>query len=169
MWALAIVAGVVVVLILYVAYRGRYYRAVFSEENFREFHEKLSAAISQAQRKSPGEPPSPNDGTGFTTRAGLAVGVTWKCQEGVQAVHLSLSQVGQVTTRAVCSRFGFFTIVMFEDLKAELSPFYTNSGVHHLLFRFPAGMNLLLRNFDATFARYSNDYRPIPFRHEQKA
>jgi hypothetical protein len=57
---------------------------------------------------------------------------------------------------------------MFENLKAELSPFYTNNGVHHLVFRFYTGANLQLCEFDAAFARYAKDYKPVPFRQKLK-
>jgi hypothetical protein len=166
MWTIALLGGVVIVLISYVALRSRYYRTVFSEGNFREFHQKLAAAISRAMCKPSHDQPSPNDGTGFATRAGLAVAVTCNSQDGRQTLHVSLSQIGQITTHAVCSRFGFFTTVMFESLNVELSPYYTDSGVHHLVFRFPTFPSLQFHDFDTAFARYLKDYKPLPFRHE---
>jgi len=167
MW-IAIVSIVLIALVVwYVVSRGRYYNRIFSGESFREFHGALSRAVAAAQRKQPDEPPSVDDGTGFVTSAGLAVGVTCgKGGTGIQILHISLSQAGQVTTHALCSRFGFFVAAMLGDMKGELTPYYTDSGVHHLVFRFEAPA-LRLQDFDSSYARYSSDYKPVPFRHEK--
>lgn len=167
MWILAVIGGLVVLVALYVACRGRYYTRLFSARSFREFHRGLSRAIEAAQRKAPDQPPSRDDGTAFVTDSGLAVAVTSsKGDDGNQALHISLSQPGQVTTHALCSRFGFFAVAMFEDVKGELTPYYTDSGVHHLVFRLQTP-TVHLQNFDLCFARYLSNYKPVPFRHEK--
>jgi len=167
MWILVVIGGLVVVIILYVASRSRYYGRLYSIENFREFYQKLSAAIVTAQCKGQVPSPSPNDGTGFVTTAGLGVAVTCrKSDESNQMVHVSLSQPGQATTHALCARFAFFVVAMFGGIKGELTPYYTDSGVHHLVFRFQTAI-LQLQDFDTTYARYVSDFKPIPFRHEK--
>jgi hypothetical protein len=164
------IAAVILVLILvawYVASSGGYYKRLFSRESFREFHGGLSRAIAAAQRMQPGELPSVDGGTAFVTSSGLAIGVTcYKEDTAIQTLHISLSQAGQLTTHAACSRFGFFVTAMLGDMKGELIPYYTDSGVHHLVFRFQAPA-LRLEDFDSSYARYSSDYKPVPFRHEK--
>jgi len=167
MWTLVVIGGLIAVVALYVVSRGRYYGRLFSVASFREFHEKLSAAIAAAQRKGQDQPPSTNDGTAFVTTSGLGVAVTCsKRVDGNQTVHISLSQPGQTTTHALCSRFAFFSVAMFEGMKSDLSPYYTDSGIHHLVFRFQTLISQL-QDFDVTYARYLSDYKPIPFRHEK--
>jgi len=167
MWPIVVFGGLIVVVALCVASRGRYYGRLFSVDNFREFHGALSRAVAAAQSKQPNEPPSPDDGTGFVTSSGLAVAVSYsKADTGIQTLHISLSQAGQVTTHALCSRFGFFVATMLSHIRSELTPYYTDSGVHHLVFRFQATA-LRLQDFDSSYARYAGDYKPIPFRHEK--
>jgi hypothetical protein len=164
MWILVISGGLILAIITsFVIFRGRYYRGLFSAESFREFHQGLSKGITAATSKAPNQTPSPDDATAFVTSFGLAAGVTSNIgEDGRQTLHISMSQPGQITTHTVCSRFGFFTIVMFGGLKAELSPYYTESGVHHLVFRFETVVTSVL-DFDAAYARYLKDYRAVPF------
>src|SRR5262245_57393078 len=119
MWLAVVIAIVIVIALmaLYVASRGRYYRRIFSEESFREFHDSLSRAIAAAQTKGRDQPPSAEDGTGFVTSAGLAVGVTCNRENDIQTLHISLSQAGQITTHALCSRFGFFAVTIVGNAK----------------------------------------------------
>jgi len=165
MW-IAVVASLIVLIAVFVATRGRYYKRLFSTESFREFHGSLSRAVELAQHKRPDQPPALEDGTAFVTEAGLAVGVTCtNGDDGHQTLHISLSQRGNVTTHAVCSRFGFFVAAMLGSAKGELTPFYADSGVHHLVFRLQA-LTIQVQSFDSSYARYLNDYKPVPFRHE---
>jgi hypothetical protein len=169
MWPAVIIAVsiVVVLLALYVASRGRYYSRIFSEGSFREFHDALARAIEAAQGKGPEQPPSPDDGTGFVTSAGIAAGVTCtRERDGTQILHISLSQAGQITTHALCSRFGFFATTLLGNVKGSLTPYFTDSGVHHLVFRFSTAITQL-EGFDSCYARYVKEYKPIPFRHEK--
>ena len=167
MWDLILFGGLIVVVALFVVSNFRYYKRLFSAESFREFHRGLSMAIETARRKAPDQPPSGGDGTVFVTRSGLAVAVTFENgDEGNQTIHISLSQAGRVTTDSVCSRFAFFAVAMFGGVKLELTPYYTDSGVHHLVFRL-RGPAVHLKDFDSTYARFAEDYKPIPFRHEK--
>jgi hypothetical protein len=166
MWIAAVIAVLIVLAVLYMASRSRYYARLFSAESFREFHGGLSKGIEIAQRKNPDEPPSLDDGTAFVTGPGLAVAVTCTRHNGFDELHISLSQAGQVTTHALCSRFSFFAAIIVGDTKGELTPYYTESGVHHLVFR-NCTPSIPLRNFDSTYARYLSDYTPVPFRCEK--
>ena len=166
MWIPVVIAVLIVLVALYVTLRGRYYARLFSAESFREFHSALSKAVDVAQHKPPDQRPSTADGTGFVTGPGLAVCVTCsKGDDGIQTLHISLSQARPVT-RAVCSRFGFFALVMLGDAKGELTPYFTASGVHHLVFRLQAA-TIPLQDFESSLARYLTDYKPIPFRYEK--
>jgi hypothetical protein len=167
MWELVLFGGLISVVALLVVSKFRYCKRLFSTESFREFHRELSNAIETAQRKAPDQPPSGDDGTAFVTHSGLAVAVTAENgAEGNQTIHISLSQAGRVTTHSVCSRFAFFAVAMFRGVNLELVPYYTDSGVHHLLFRL-RGPAVHLQDFDSTYPRWAKDYRPIPFRHEK--
>jgi len=165
MWDL-VLGGLIWVVALFVAYRVRYCKRLVSAESFREFHRGLSRAIETAQRKAPDQPPSGDDGTAFVTLSGLTVVVTFENDEGNQTIHISLSQAGQVTSHTVCSRFAFFAAAMFGDVKLELTPYYTDSGVHHLVFGL-RGPAVHLQDFDSTYPRYAKNYRPMLFRHER--
>jgi hypothetical protein len=167
MWTLVVIGGLILIVGFFVLSRGRYYGRLFSVDSFREFHGTLSKAFAVAQGKQPNEPASINDGTGFMTSSGLAVGVSCsKESTGTQKLHVSLSQPGNITTHELCSRFGFFVVAMLGDARGEFTPFYTDSGVHHLVFRFQAPV-MRLQDFDSSYAQYLSSYKPIAFRHEK--
>ena len=68
-----IVGGVVVmVVVAFIVSRGRYYRRMFSDENFREFYTGLLRAIESAKAAREDQEPNIDDGTAFITDAGLA-------------------------------------------------------------------------------------------------
>ncbi len=147
----------------FVASRRRYYDRMFSEENFRVVHSGLSRAIEVARKKNADVPPSDDDGTAFVSDAGLAVGVTWSNDDaGSCTLHISMSQAGQITTDAVCSRFGFFIVAMLSGNTAELAPFSTESGVHHFVYRLQSG-DVSVKEFDTAYSAYVADYKRIPF------
>ena len=59
---------------------------------------------------------------------------------------------------------------MFSDMQFELTPYYTDSGVHHLVFQFQTSV-IRLHDFDSSYERYTNDYKrgdkSIRFRYEK--
>ena len=162
MWFLIIV-GVVAVIAVggFIASRGRYYAKMYSESNFRSYYDAVSRAVGIARAKAANTEPRLDDGTAFVTDAGLAVAITCPA-DGSPALHISLSQPGGHTTRAVCSHFGFFALAMFAKNKADLHAFSTESGVHHLVFRFQS-QDFSIQDFAAANAMYRTEYRPIPF------
>lgn len=164
----AIVVIVAVGLIGFVIHQsGRYYRRLFSDESYREFFGGLTHALDVARSKAPGAAPALGDRTAFQTASGLAVGVSASDDEGGGlSVHVSLSQVGRPTTHAACSHFGFLVVNMLDQNRATLTPFFTDSGVHHLLFQFES-RDLLIRPFDEVVAVHRDAFSPIPFRHER--
>lgn len=165
---LAIVVIVAVALIGFAIHRsGRYYRRLFSDESYREFFDGITHALEVAQSKAPGAAPAVEDRTAFQTASGLAVGVSASDDDGGGLnVHVSLSQVGRPTTHAACSHFGFLVVNMLSQNRATLTPFFTDSGVHHLVFHFES-RNLLVRSFDEVVAAHRDAFSPIPFRHER--
>jgi len=168
MWILIAIVGLIVLAVgAYIVPRHRYYGRMFSEANFRAFHSGLSRAVDVAQEKSAGNPPNVEDGSAFMTDAGLAVGVTAPTGEsGQHALHISMSQPGARTTHAVCSRFGFFAVAMLGGEKVEITPYFTESGVHHLVIRsHPREASVLA--FDEAHSVYLNKYRAIPFEYQE--
>ena len=168
MWiAIGCVALLLAVVGVYIVSLSRYYGRMFSEANFRAFHSGLSTAVKTAQEKGEDADPSLDDGTAFVTDAGLAVGATWNgYEDGAHTLHISMSQPGGNTTHAACSRFGFFALAMLQDNKAELTPFFTESGVHHLVFRFQS-QDLKILDFKASDSAYRAEYKAIPFKYEK--
>lgn len=162
----AILAVLVVVVVGgYFAWLSRYYKRMNSEENFREFHSRLSQAVGVADSRNAVDQPSLEDGTAFLTKAGLAVCVTFGTDDdGFERLHVSMSQPGDRTTQSVSSRFGFFATAMFGENKADLMPYFTESGIHHLVFFFRRHIrDLTIRQFDEAYSVYLAEYTPIPF------
>lgn len=164
MWIKVVFGALVVIAVgVYIVSRSRYYRRMFSEAGFREFYSGLSAAIEVAKGKGADGEPRLDDGSAFRTAAGLGVCVTcYTNDNGSQSLHISLSQTEGPTTHGVCSGYGFFTMAMLRENKAELVPYFTKSGVHHLDFRFQS-LDLKVLDFDAVYSVYLAEYRPIPF------
>ena len=164
MWWVLVGSVVVILIAAYVITRGRYYKRMFSDGNFREFHARLSQAIEKAMGKNETQDPSLEDGTGFLTEAGLGVGVTFDPCDGGYVLQVSMSQPSGPTTHVVCSRFGFFTVAMLWDNESEIVPFFTQSGVHHLRFVLQS-QDVTLLDFEKSFSHYLNEYRPVPFQY----
>jgi hypothetical protein len=167
MWILLIIVALIAIAtVVYTVSSGRHYGRMFSDANFRAFHNALSRAIEVARGKSASSEFSLDDGTAFVTDAGLGVSVTLFPQgDGSHALHIAMSQAGRHTTHSVCSRFGFFTVAMLKDNKAELVPYFTASSVHHLVFRLQSP-DVAVQDFDATYSQYRDEYRPIPFQYQ---
>jgi hypothetical protein len=132
---------------LRLASQSRFYDRVFSEANYRAFHNGLSEAVVLARSKravDPGE----EKAIGFMTGAGLSACVTW--DEGLNQLHISFQQLIGPTTHAVCSLFGYFTLTMLEenDVQFTRPPFFTDSRIHHLILQFQPNHDLRLRDFD---------------------
>ena len=165
--AFAMFAGLAILgMAAFALWRGSYYRRIYSDEHFREFHRRLSEAIERAKLSEPGTTPAVEAKTAFVTDAGLAVAVTFDADEQRrQVLHISLSQPGSATTHAVCARFGFFVPAMLSENKAVLTPTCTSSGVHHLRFTFPS-REVSIREFGSCYTDYQQEYRPIPFQSE---
>lgn len=164
MWIVIVFATLTVMAVAgYSVSRGRCCKQMFSKANFQSFHKRLSDALEVAKRKENRSRPSVVDGSAFVTGAGLAIGVSFSCSEsGNQALHISMSQPGEQTTHAVCSRFGFFASAMLRENQAELTPFFTESGVHHLMFRFRSP-DVSVQEFNEAYSAYASGYKPVPF------
>jgi hypothetical protein len=165
MWQAIVVAIVVAGVATFVLLKLRYYSRMFSESHFREFHGSLAAAIHAAMQ-DPGatqDPGADQRTPRFVTRAGLTVAVTFSSlSEGRYTLYISLSQPGQVPTHAVGRHFGTFIVAMLQGNKAELTPYFTDSGVRHLPFQL-AAPTVTVQDFDASNAAYRE------FIHEDKA
>jgi hypothetical protein len=166
MWIiLTIVVLLAIIVAAYLVSCSRYYGRMFSDAHLSAFHGALLSAIQAARSKHTNNEPRLTDGTAFVTDAGLGVGVTLCSQnDGVHALHISMSQTGRYTTHSVCSRFGFFVVAMLGRNQFELLPYFTASSVHHLVFRLHSP-DITLQNFAATYAQYRNEYKPIQFQY----
>ena len=55
---------------------------------------------------------------------------------------------------------------MLRENKADLMPFFTESGVHHLVFCFRS-RDLIVQGFDVAHSLYLDEYKPIPFEYQE--
>jgi hypothetical protein len=55
---------------------------------------------------------------------------------------------------------------MLRANEAELVPFFAESRVHHLVFRFKS-QDLKVQDFDGVYAAYQAEYSPIPFKYQK--
>ena len=153
---IAVVSGAV---LLY--RRGAYYGRIFAPAHFWEVYSTFMGLIEaerEAQR-SGDQLPRPSRAV---TSAGLVLGVTYRSDGDDPVLHISLSQQGRATTGAVANRFGFFLLSAVNGNKLSLDPFFTGSGVHHLVFK-GALAPLAVNDFDTTFDAYRSSYRPLAF------
>jgi len=157
-----IIAGAVLVAVASFVLYGRagYYRRIFSEEHFHEVHSTfLDLLQTQSQGAAHQGSTAPSSAL---TSAGLVLGVTYRAAGDDPMLHVSLSQQARPTTGAVANRFAFFLLCVLSRNRLRLDPFFTASGVHHLVF---AGKlaELALNDFPVAFAAYHSGYRPLPF------
>lgn len=146
-WA---IPGIVVALaVAGLVRRAKYYGRLFSDAHFREVYDGFVPALGP--------------GGAFVTSAGLAVAVTRTEVDGRRILHVSLSQASGYTTSAVAGRFGFFLVAILNRNKMNLDPFFTRSGVRHLIFASPAAAPLEINDFDSVIQHYRSGYRPLPY------
>jgi hypothetical protein len=161
MWEAVVVAIMVALLAVLGLSKVRYYRRMFSEDHFREFHGALAVAIRSATQD-----PGADERTRFITRAGLGAAVTFSSpREGRYALHISLSQPGRMTTHAVSSHFGAFIVAMLQGNNAELTPYFTNTGVRHFPFQI-AAPTATVQDFESSYSAYRQflrERKPLPF------
>ena len=153
-----VIAIIVVLAVAVFGLGGAYYGHLFSEAHFREFHASLARAI-HAATATPDNPES----AAFITGGGVKTAVTFsRRDEGGHTLHISLSQSERATTHSFGMRFAFFVVAMLQGNGAELTPFFTSTGVRHLSFDV-ASPTVAIQDFDAAHARYRSSYEPIPF------
>ena len=147
-WA---IVGVVVALAVagHVARRAKYYGRLFSDAHFREVYDEFVPALGAEHA--------------FVTSAGLAIAVTRTEVDDRRVVHVSLSQASGYTTSSVAGRFGFFLVAILNRNKMDLDPFFTRTGVHHLVFASPAATPVEINDFDTVMQDYRRNYRPLPY------
>lgn len=144
------ILGIVAALALagFVAQRAKYYRRLFSDAHFREVYDAFVLSLGS--------------GRAFVTSAGLTVAVTRTESGDRRVLHVSLSQTSGYTTYSVAGRFGFFLVAILNRNKMDLDPFFTRSGVRHLVFAYPAAP-LEINDFDNVIQQYRRGYRPLPY------
>jgi len=140
----------------------QFYYRLFSKANFRAFHSGLSQATELAREKRT-VVRGANDVVFFMTGAGLQVGVSW--DQRSSQLHISMEQQIRPTTHAVCSRFGYFALVMFAENRGHFAetPCFTASGVHHIVFQFQLNDELKIREYDSVQAICDAKGGGIPF------
>lgn len=158
-----IIAGVVLVAALAFVFYGRagYYRRIFSDEHFQEVYSTF-VDLLRAQRPSGLPADSPAAPSTALTSAGLVLGVTYRAAGDDPVLHISLSQQEPPTTRALANRFAFFLLCVLDRNKLGLNPFFTDSGVHHLVFTGQL-TELTLNDFSVAFEAYRSSFQPLPF------
>ena len=163
-WA-ALAAAFGLALAIPVSRRMSLYRRMFSEGNFREFHERFAAAVqtvTEVRRRAVNEADATVAGDSFVTSAQLAIAVTASLANGRHVLHVSLSQTSGYTTSSVANRFGFFLITMLDQNKLELDLFFTPSRVHHLVFTSDTD-GLRVSDFASVDEHCRSGYRPLPY------
>lgn len=56
--------------------------------------------------------------------------------------------------------------LMLAENNAEITPFFTESGVHHLAFRLQS-QDLNVPDFATAQALYLDEYSPVPFQYQE--
>lgn len=163
MWEADVAAILVALVATFGLSRARYYRRMFSESHFREFHGALAAAIRAATQE-----PGGDERTRFVTQAGLGAAVTFSSpSDGRYTLHISLSQPGRMTTHAVSRHFGALIVAMLQGNKAELAPYLTNTGVRHFPFQV-AAPTVTVQDFASSYSAYRQflrEHKELPFQH----
>ena len=160
---LAVLATAGVGIAAFVGSRRRKLAAILSRAHFEELHELFVTGVRAAE-SSPDAEPDPEAGTAFVTSAGIGIGIS-AAADDAQRLHVSISQVGTVTTSAVASRVAFFVLATLGRNKLAVDPFVTHSRVHHLEVAHQHA-SLAVRPFAEVFAAYEHHYEPLPFRLE---
>jgi hypothetical protein len=104
------------------------------------------------------------------TSQGLALVVTRHRTDEAAVLHVSISQRDRPTTQAVASRAAFIILAALARNPAELSPFFTESRVFHLVlvYRGEAMTRPLeLRPADEVLVEYMTGYRPVSFAYRE--
>ena len=161
-WILIPLLLIVLLILIFLISKSRYYRRMFSQGHFLEVHERFTAALRTALKCSGDTTPNPDDGTAFISSAGLLIAVSNHFEEGRHALHVSISQPGVVNTHAVANRFSFFFLAILGGNTMDLSPFYSQNHVQHLVL-IRDNPELQINAFEESYADYRRNFRPIPF------
>lgn len=166
MWEVVTAAILIALIAVLALSRVRYYRRMFSDSHFREFHNAMATAIHAASATGDPQEKTNEGEIFFTTKAGLGAVVTFSAlPEGGYNLHISLSQPGRMTTSAVSRHFGLFIIAMLQGNKAELMPYFTDTGVRHLSFQLPSPV-ATIQDYGAarlSYEKYVRENRTVSF------
>src|SRR5215813_10730234 len=164
MWAaLWITIGVAVAVAIGIARLSARYRRMFSEDHFKEVHDRFAVAIKTVQDASRTSTGDTRTEDKFITSAKLGIVVSEHRVDERQVLHVSLSQTTGLTTSAVAGRFGYFLVSILNRNQMELDPFVRPSGVRHLVFAWN-GAPLAINDFGSVMEQYRTKYQPLPFR-----
>ncbi|MGC4042796.1 MAG: hypothetical protein QM758_03220 [Armatimonas sp.] len=154
----------------FVITRSRKYSRLFNEATFEEFYERLTEAIRAAVRTQ-GDPSVENfieNGTAFRLSADIAASVTFAQRKDGFILHIALSQPDHfVTTHSVATHFGFFILAMLNKNRAEMTPFYTPSSVHHIVLKLESA-DIVFNSFEESYREYRENYQPFRFEAEDE-
>jgi hypothetical protein len=172
-WGSAALLAFGVVALIYVVRRARYYGRLFAPAHLREIHAALVELVERVpERDDPTAAPAPDDASDCSrvTSQGLALVVTRHRTDEAAVLHVSISQRDRPTTQAVASRAAFIILAALARNPAELSPFFTESRVFHLVlvYRGEAMTRPLeLRPADEVLVEYMTGYRPVSFAYRE--
>ncbi|BCM92892.1 hypothetical protein IAD21_04776 [Abditibacteriota bacterium] len=137
--------------------KGKYYDEIFSDDHYAEIVNWLRSVL----KLGPVADPEPENNTAFQTSAGCGLTFTREIGEK-DIVHIAISQVGHVTTHAVCNRIAFLIAQALTSNDAEGDFLYTESNIHHILFVKDAGDEWDTKETDIVIAEMKF-YEPPPF------
>ena len=126
---------------------------------------EIALWLADALKLGPVGKPSMENRTGFQTSAQIGLSFSREIEDDKDLIHLAVSQVGNITTHAVANRIGFFMVQLLNKNKADADFFFTESGVHHLVFQRQSGGEWVLNDVPSALAGMEN-YEPLPFHAE---
>jgi len=161
MWGLIVLIVLVVAVIWWHVVAGnRYYKKLYSEAHFREVYDSFVQMVKRAEEKC-GKGPADEQREHYVTSAGLVVVVTVDPMGSGKELHVSMSQRGTVTLHAVSEYFGGFFLNILSPNKIIFTPFFTESQVHHLVFRYNG--ELMFETFEEAYRQTNENPKRIPY------
>ena len=158
---LFVIAALIGLIVLALRKKTAYYQKIYSDAHYAE----ISRWLVDALALGPVSQPSVENRTGFQTSAQIALSFSRKIEGGKDLIHLGVSQVGNITTHAVASRIGFFMVQLLNKNRADADFFFTESGVHHLVFQKQAGGEWVVNDVPSALEQMAQ-YEPLPFHAE---
>ncbi|KPK87704.1 hypothetical protein AMJ80_11820 [bacterium SM23_31] len=154
-YVIGIIVFVIVIVLIYVTSKSRYYGKIFSPEHYDEIFEWATFVLLM----HPVKESSFEDGSAILTKAKIALAYTSGVDDGIRTIHFSISQGGGYTTQAVGNRMIFLLIRLLHKNQCQANFFQTESTVHHAVFSMPETKEWITSDKDAVIADMENCQR----------